>query len=143
LLADADALVEVAGSVSEAARRLMARFWPGAVTLILPRGRHVSPLITAGGDTVAIRIPDHPIPRSLIRQAGLPLIGTSANIFGSASPVTAQHVAFELGDQVDLILDGGRTRHGRESTVVDTTQDPPRVVRVGAVAPAAIEEALR
>ncbi len=143
LIADLDQLSHVAGEIPEVARRLIARFWPGALTLILRKARHVSAIVTAGDETVAVRLPDHPIPRSLIRQAGVPIIGTSANIYGSAAPTTAQHVAFELGDQVDMILDGGRTRHGRESTVVDVTVDPPRVVRDGAIPRIQVEEVLR
>ncbi len=143
LIAEQDALADLVAAVPDAARALMARFWPGALTLILPKGRLVSSLVTAGGELVAVRLPDHPIPRSLIRAAGVPLIGTSANVHGSTNPVTAQQVAYELGDQVDLLLDGGRTRRGRESTVVDVTEDPPRVVRAGAIPRTAVEAALR
>ncbi|MDQ7849134.1 MAG: L-threonylcarbamoyladenylate synthase [Armatimonadota bacterium] len=143
LIADREQLAELVAEVPEVAERLMARFWPGALTLILRKGRGVSSLVTAGGEHVAVRLPDHPLPRSLVRGAGVPIVGTSANLHGSISPTTAQHVAFELGDRVDMILDGGRTRHGRESTVVDATMDPPRVVRAGVIPPAAIEEALR
>jgi len=143
LIADLEQLVDLVADVPEAAGRLMRRFWPGALTLILRKGRRVSSLVAAGGEHVAVRLPDHPIPRSLVRLAGVPIVGTSANLHGSRSPTTAQHVAFELGDRVDMILDGGRTRHGRESTVVDATTDPPRVVRVGAIPPVAVAEALR
>ncbi len=143
LIDNQEQLGDLVAAVPDVAGRLMQRFWPGALTLILRKGRHVSAIVTAGGENLAVRLPDHPIPRSLIRLAGMPIIGTSANIHGSASPATAQHVAFELGDQVDLILDGGRTRHGRESTVVDVTQDAPRVVREGAIPRETIEEALR
>lgn len=143
LIADREQLAGLVAEVPDVAERLISRFWPGALTLILRKGRGVSPLITAGGEHVAVRLPDHPLPRSLIRGAGVPIVGTSANLHGGVSPTTAQHVAFELGDGVDMILDGGRTRHGRESTVVDVTTDPPRVVRAGAIPPAAIEEALR
>jgi len=143
LIADPEELPDLVAVIPDAARRLMARFWPGALTLVFPKGRHVSSIVTAGGDLLAVRLPDHPIPRSLIRGAAAPIIGTSANVHGGASPTVAQHVAFELGDQVDMILDGGRTRHGRESTVVDVTADPPRVLRAGAVPAGAVLEALR
>lgn len=144
LIADpADLTDRLVASVPEAARRLMQRFWPGALTLIFRKAPWVQSILTAGGEQIAIRLPDHPIPRSLVRAAGVPLVGTSANVHGSMEPVTAQHVAFELGDRLDLILDGGRTRLGRPSTVVDVTVDPPRVVREGAVPRARIEEALR
>ena len=143
LIDDQEQLGDLVAAVPDAARRLMQRFWPGALTLILRKGRYVSSIVTAGGENLAVRLPDHPIPRSLIRLAGMPIIGTSANIHGGVSPTTAQHVAFELGDALDMILDGGRTRHGRESTVVDTTTEPPRVVREGAIPRETIEEALR
>ena len=143
LIDDQEQLGDLVAAVPDAARRLMQRFWPGALTLILRKGRYVSSIVTAGGENLAVRLPDHPIPRSLIRLAGMPIIGTSANIHGGVSPTTAQHVAFELGDALDMILDGGRTRHGRESTVVDTTPNPPRVVREGAIPRETIEEALR
>ncbi len=142
LIGDLDQLGDLVAAVPDVARRFLQRFWPGALTLIFRKGRYVSSTVAAGGENLAVRLPDHPTPRSLIRLAGGPIIGTSANIHGSTPPTTAQHVAFELGDQVDMILDGGRTRHGRESTVVDVTQDPPRVVREGAIAREIIEEAL-
>ncbi len=143
LIADQEQLGDLVAVVPDVARRLIHRFWPGALTLIFRRGRYVSSIVTAGGENLALRLPDHPIPRSLIRLAGVPIIGTSANIHGGTGPTTAQHVAFELGDHVDMILDGGRTHHGRESTVVDVTVDPPRVVREGTIRRETIEEALR
>ncbi|MGH2454598.1 MAG: L-threonylcarbamoyladenylate synthase [bacterium] len=144
LIADAADLNErLVAAVPETARRLMLRFWPGALTLIFRKALWVPAILTAGEERIAVRLPDHSIPRSLVRAAGAPLVGTSANVHGSAEPVTAQHVAFELGDRVDMILDGGRTRRGLPSTVVDVTVDPPRVVRAGALPRERIEEALR
>lgn len=143
LIAEEAELTDLVATVPEVATTLLRRFWPGALTLIFRKGRWVPPIVSGGGETVAIRLPNHPIPRSLIRAAGVPMVGTSANIHGGASPVVAQHVVFELGDQVDMILDGGRTPLGRESTVVDVTQDPPRVVREGAIPRSQVEEALR
>jgi L-threonylcarbamoyladenylate synthase len=143
LIAEEAELTDLVPTVPEVATTLLRRFWPGALTLIFRKGRWVPPIVSGGGETVAIRLPNHPIPRSLIRAAGVAMVGTSANIHGGASPVVAQHVVFELGDQVDMILDGGRTPLGRESTVVDVTQDPPRVVREGAIPRSQVEEALR
>ncbi len=138
----ADLSERLVAEVPEAARRLMRRFWPGALTLVFRKALWVPAILTSGGEQIAVRLPDHPIPRSLVRAAGVPLVGTSANVHGSTEPVTAQHVAFELGDRVDMILDGGRTRLGLSSTVVDVTVAPPRIVREGAIPRERIEEAL-
>ncbi len=133
LLADPAQAAEYARDVPELARRLMARFWPGPLTLVLRRSPRVPPVVTGGTDTVALRVPNHPVPRALVRAAGVPLVGTSANSHGMPAPVTAQLAVFDLGDRVDLVLDGGRTPAGRESTVVDLTGQAPRVVREGAI----------
>lgn len=143
LIADMTQLRELVETIPAVAVPLMQRFWPGALTLIFRRGRRAPPVVSGGRETVAVRLPNHPIPRSLIRGSGRPIVGTSANIHGEPSPATAQQVIFGLGDRVDLILDGGRTPLSRESTVVDLTQDPPRVVREGAIPRGQVEEALR
>lgn len=142
LIADPDDAGELAGEIPPLARRLIARFWPGALTIVLPKGRRVPQVVAGGGETVALRVPDHPVPRALIEGAGVPIIGTSANIHGGLPPSTAQQVIFALGDRVDIVLDGGRTPLARESTVVDATQDPPRVLREGAISRSRVEEAL-
>jgi len=123
----------VAVDVPPAARRLMETFWPGGLTLVLRRypGFH-SPAL-AGGDTVAVRVPAHPVALELLRRVGEPLTGTSANLSGLPGPRTAEEVRHQLGDRVDLIVDGGPCPGGVESTVVDCTVDPPRVLREGAV----------
>lgn len=133
LLADPAQLEEYARTVSPAARRLIARFWPGSLTLVVRRSDRVPALVAGGRETVAVRVPDHPVPRALIRSAGVPIVGTSANSHGMPAPATAQQAIFDLGDRVDLVLDGGRARLGRESTVVDVTGDTPRLVREGAI----------
>jgi L-threonylcarbamoyladenylate synthase len=125
-------LERVARSVPEIAWRLAERFLPGGLTLVLKKAA-VVPDIVAPGDTVAVRIPDHPIPIALIRGLGVPLIGTSANESGRASPVTAQEVRAQLGNRVDFIVDGGRCRWGVESTVVDVSGEFPRILREGVV----------
>ncbi|MDQ7829352.1 MAG: L-threonylcarbamoyladenylate synthase [Armatimonadota bacterium] len=132
----------LAASRPPLAERLAARFWPGALTLVLPRGRRVPALVAGGGETVALRVPDHPIPRNLVRLAGVPIVGTSANLHGDPTPTRAEHVVFSLGDRIDMLLDGGPTPRGRESTIVDLTEDPPRVLREGAIPRRAVEEAL-
>ncbi len=133
LLADPGQLEVYVVSITPGARRLISRFWPGALTLIFRRSDRIPAAVTAGGDTVAVRVPGHPVPRALVRGLGMPIIGTSANSHGMPAPTTAQLAVFDLGDRVDLVLDGGRVPLGRESTVVDVTGDVPRVVREGAI----------
>ncbi len=138
LLADSADLDLVAAGVSPAARRLAERFWPGPMTLVVPRAAGVPDEVTAGGATVAVRVPDHPLARALIRLAGAPLATTSANLSGHPSPVTADEVAAQLAGRVALILDGGRCPGGVPSTLVDATGTPPRILRPGPLDPAEI-----
>ncbi len=121
------------------ALRLASRFWPGALTLVLTRSPGFQSLALAGGETVAVRVPDHPVPLELMRALGGPLTGTSANVSGRAAPVTAMDVAEQLGGQVDIIIDGGRCPGGVESTVVDLTGAAPRLIREGAISRAELE----
>ncbi len=125
----------------ERARAVADRFWPGALTLVLPRrpDAAVSLLVSAGLDTVAVRVPDHPVARALMAAAGRPIAAPSANRSGAVSPTTAAHVAASLGDAVDLILDGGPCPGGLESTVLDLTGDQPRILRPGLLPRDAIE----
>lgn len=133
LLADPDDLDVYGRDMTSAARRLAREYWPGALTIVVRRSEAVPPLVTGGQDTVGLRVPNHPLVRALIRQLGVPMVGTSANRHAGPVPRSAQQVAFDLGDTVDLILDGGRSPGGRESTVVDATGGSVRVVREGAV----------
>mgnify|MGYP000339068365 FL=1 len=110
-------LQEVAAEVPERARTLIGRFWPGPLTLVLPRRPKVPSVVTAGLPTVAVREPSHPVASELIRRAGVPVAAPSANPFGRLSPTRAEHVARYFGEGVDLILDAGRTPHGIESTI--------------------------
>jgi L-threonylcarbamoyladenylate synthase len=123
------------------ARRLADRFWPGALTLVLPR-REESPLadlVSAGLSTVALRVPAHPVARALLRQAGIPIAAPSANPSGGISATTAEHIEEGLGDAVDLILDGGPAPMGLESTVIGFDGEKPVLLRPGAIARADIE----
>lgn len=133
LLADISQITEVAESVPPVAWQLIHNFLPGALTLVLPKSESVPDIITAGGETIAVRIPDHPIPIALIRGLGTPLVGTSANLSGRSSPLTAAEVYSQFGDKIDLIIDGGRCSGSRESTVVDVTGETPVVLREGAL----------
>ncbi len=133
----------------EPARVLAERFWPGPLTLVLPRavgdaGQPIVPdLVTAGLPAVGLRVPDHPVAQQLLSATGLALAAPSANRFGSVSPTTAQHVASELGDRIPLILDGGPCARGVESTVVGFTDTGSmRVLRLGGVPVEALREAL-
>ncbi len=121
---------------------LVARFWPGPLTLILPRGPEIPFAVTAHRDTVAVRWPAHPVAEGLIRAAGVPIAAPSANRFGHTSPTTAQHVFADLGDRIGWILDAGPTLVGVESTILDVQRDPPRLLRPGGVPREAIEAAL-
>jgi L-threonylcarbamoyladenylate synthase len=132
-LADANDAPAVTRSMPPAAAALMRAFWPGPLTLIVPRGERIPLRVTAGRDTVAIRVPKHPVAQALLRAAGVPIAAPSANRFSRPSPTTAAHVAEDLGDEIDLILDGGPTLHGVESTVLDLTGERPIVLRPGAV----------
>ena len=142
LLARADDLPLVAEGITETAWLLAERFWPGGLTLVLPRKDNVPDIVSAGGPTVAVRVPDHPVFLALIAALGAPLAGTSANLSGRPSPVTAQEVEAELGGRIELILDGGRCPGGTPSTVLDLTADPPTILRAGAIGVEEIEAAL-
>lgn len=126
---------------SKTALRLAEAFWPGALTLVLPRrpGTPLSELVSAGLNTVALRVPAHPIAAALLREADLPIAAPSANPSGRISSTTAAHVAAGLGQDVDLILDGGATPLGLESTVIGFDGDRPVLLRPGAIARTAIE----
>lgn len=132
LIASPADLAAVAAEASEIAQRLIASFWPGGLTIILRKAQSFRSL-AASGDTVGVRVPDHPVPRELMRLLGAPITGTSANLAGGPEPLTADDVRTQLGDAVDLIIDGGRCAGGRPSTVVDCTVEPPRIVREGAI----------
>jgi L-threonylcarbamoyladenylate synthase len=121
------------------AEELAKRFWPGPLTLVLPKRNEVPDIVTAGGATVAVRVPGHPIALALLQAAGLPIAAPSANRSSRLSPTCAQHVANDLGGRIDLILDGGPTPGGIESTVVDLTGPVPRLLRPGLLQAADLE----
>jgi L-threonylcarbamoyladenylate synthase len=114
-------------------QRLMDAFWPGPLTLVLPKQPAVPDLVTAGLSTVAVRMPNHPVAQAFIREAGTPIAGPSANPFGYVSPTTAQHVADGLGSKIDLILDGGPCPVGVESTIVSLAGPQPELLRPGSI----------
>ena len=126
------------------ALRLAEAFWPGPLTLVLKRRAEsdLCDLVSAGLETIAIRVPDHPIAQALLEAAGRPLAAPSANRSGHLSPTQAEHVQMDLGERVGLILDGGPTAHGLESTIVDATGKAPILLRTGAVPAETIEAVL-
>jgi len=134
-------LGSVAAAIPDAARALIARFWPGPLTVVLPKAAGVPSLATSGLPMVAIRMPAHPVARSLLERSGVPLAAPSANRFGGLSPTRAVHVAAQLGDAVDLIVDGGACEYGLESTIV-AFDEGVRVLRPGAVALESLAEVL-
>lgn len=133
LLADADDVNRVAAHIPTIAHALAARFWPGGLTMVVPAADWLPGVLTAGGDTVAVRLPDHEVPRELARRLGRPLAATSANISGHPSPVTAGDVVDQLGDRIPFVLDAGPAPGGIASTVIDLTGDRPRILRDGAI----------
>lgn len=126
----------------EVAQRLADRFWPGPLTMVLPKQDCVPGVVTGGGGTVAVRAPEHPVARALLEASQVPIAAPSANPSNRISATTAQHVAHAMGDRVDLILDGGATTGGLESTVIDLTVSPPRILRWGLVTAEEVEEVL-
>ena len=132
-IASPDWLDRLSGQLSPAAKLLADAFWPGPLTMVVPKKEIVPDLVTSGLSTVAIRIPSHPLALALLAAVDLPIAAPSANPFGKISPTTAQHVLDNLGDRIDLILDGGPCDVGVESTVVLMTEERPKILRHGGV----------
>ncbi len=142
LVAEVGDARQVARDLPPTFEALAGRFWPGGLTLVLPRQPRVPAILSAGRDTVAVRLPDHPFARELIRAAGGALAVTSANISGQSAPRTAEEAKAALWGRVAVILDGGPCPVGTASTIVDLTVSPPRVLRQGAIPYEALREAL-
>ncbi len=138
-LANAEPLDEWACEVPPAARRLIAAFWPGPLTLVLRKSAAVDPVVTGGQDTVGLRVPSHPVAQALLQAFGGALAAPSANRFGRISPTTAEHVRGEFPQGVAVILDGGPSAVGLESTIVDLSGPHPRLLRPGSIPVSAIE----
>jgi L-threonylcarbamoyladenylate synthase len=142
LLAKADDMRMVAREIPPAAQMLAQKFWPGGLTLVIPANDRVPRILIAEGDTIAVRVPNHPLTRTLIEELRAPLAATSANLSGGANPATAQDVFAQLNRRLPLILDGGATRGNIPSTVVDVTTNPPTVRRVGVIGIEEIEKVI-
>ncbi len=115
------------------ASRLARAFWPGPLTLVLPRAKEIPGIVTAGGATVGVRWPSHPLIQAVIRECGFPLAAPSANVSSRVSPTNAGHVRRQLGDRISLIVDGGQSQIGIESTVLDLSVTPPQILRPGMI----------
>ena len=141
-LPGAEMLERYAADVPESARRLAAAFWPGPLTIVLRKAEDVPYNVTGGQSTVALRTIDHPLTRAILARFGSAVAAPSANRFGRVSPTTAEHVHADLGDDVDLIVDGGPARIGVESTIVDLTGEVPTILRHGAIGATELADAL-
>ncbi len=132
-VATVEQLAELVTEIPPPAELLAERFWPGPLTLVLPRSDAVPDEVAAGGPSVAVRLPSHPVALALLRAVGRPVAAPSANRFGRISPTTAAHVVAELDGRIDMVVDGGPTTLGLESTVVDLSGSVPRLLRPGGV----------
>ena len=133
LLSEMEDARECSAEIPQAAWALMERYWPGALTLVVRKSAKVPGIVTAGLDTVALRVPDHPIPREISKALGAPITGTSANLSGKPGLTSADDVRREFGDEIDFVLDGGDAPGGVASTILDVSGSEMRVLREGAV----------
>lgn len=138
-IADLSALSLLVRDIPPVADKLMQAFWPGALTLVMKKASGVPDIVTAGLETVAIRMPIHPVALEIIRRSGVPIAAPSANRSGKPSPTDAQHVAFDMDGRIDIIVDGGPCSVGLESTVLDVTVMPPMILRPGGITKEIIE----
>ncbi len=132
-ISDLKQLKTVAGKVPKSAKLFMKAFWPGPLSIVLPKNEELSDVVTAGLDTVVVRFPKHPIARALINESKTPIAAPSANLSGKVSPTRAEHVEEDLQGRVSLIIDGGEIEYGLESTVVDCTSNKPTILRPGSI----------
>ncbi len=133
LVASIEQLKDVTVTLPKVALYLAEYFWPGGLTMVLPKSEKVPDIVTAHENSIAVRVPDHPVPVAIIKGLGMPIIGTSANVHGKPSPVSAAEVRKQLGKKVDLIIDGGRSPGTRESTIIDLTGEKPVIIREGTI----------
>jgi L-threonylcarbamoyladenylate synthase len=138
-LASMDDVTVVADGIPAVAETLGGRFWPGPLTLLLRRRPALPPEVSSGLETVAVRVPSHPVARALLQEAGVPIAAPSANLFGHTSPTLARHVLDDLDGRIDMILDAGRSDWGIESTILDPLRSPPVLLRPGGISQAELE----
>jgi len=139
---DVDGAAALASYIPDMARTLMDAFWPGPLTLILPKNDSVPDITSGGLSTVAVRCPSHPVARALIQASGTPIAAPSANASGRPSPTRASHVQFDMDGRIELILDGGAASYGLESTIVDVSGDVPKILRPGSITKDMLKNAL-
>lgn len=139
-ISDVDCLSKYVNEISDKALSLIESFWPGPLTMVFKKSDIVPSVVTGGLDTVAIRMPKHPIAKSIIEQAGVPVAAPSANISGKPSPTRGQHVIDDLSGRVNMIVDGGKADLGLESTVLDVSSDIPCILRPGSITHSMLEE---
>ncbi|TET41979.1 MAG: threonylcarbamoyl-AMP synthase [Dehalococcoidia bacterium] len=142
LIADVERLATLAEPIPEIAWFLARQFWPGGLTLVLPKTDSL-PAYLASGSTIAVRVPNHPVCLALIQHLGNPIIGTSANISGQPAALTAEEVGQQLGGKIDFIINGGKCPGGKESTVVDITRESPIILRQGIIPSDEIDKAYK
>jgi L-threonylcarbamoyladenylate synthase len=142
LIADVERLTTLAEPIPEIAWFLARRFWPGGLTLVLPKADS-GPAYLASEPTIAVRVPNHPVSRALIQRLGNPIIGTSANISGQPAALTADEVGQQLGGKIDFVINGGKCPGGKESTVVDVTRESPVILRPGIIPSHEIDKAYK
>ncbi|MEN6520942.1 MAG: L-threonylcarbamoyladenylate synthase [Armatimonadota bacterium] len=131
---------KVAQSIPDAGKKLIDKFFPGPITLILKKHANIPEIVTANGDKIGVRMPNHPVALKMLWEYGCPIIATSANISGGLEPKTAADAVAQVGSEVDVVLDAGPAEFGQASTVVDVTEDIPRILRVGALPVEEIEK---
>lgn len=139
-ISEFEELNAIVREISPAAKKLMDAFWPGPLTMVFPKADIVPAKATGGLDTVAVRFPNHPVARAIIKATGLPIAAPSANSSGKPSPTRASHVEYDLNGKIDMIVDGGAAEWGLESTIVDVSGDVPMILRPGAVTKEMMEE---
>lgn len=142
LLAADTLMAERVGEMTPLAQKLALKFWPGALTIVVAKKGGFFSLALGGQTTVALRVPDRDFPRDVAKMLGEPITGTSANRSGARPPVSASEAAFQMGDLVALVIDGGRTPGGKESTVIDVTGESAKILRAGAVSREELERVL-
>ncbi len=141
-ISDVAEIEELVESFPKEAQRLANKFWPGPLTMVLPRSKKIAPSVSAGLDTVAVRMPENEVARRVIKESGLPLAAPSANLSGSPSPTSADHVITDLDGRIDAVIISENSSVGVESTVITLAENPPRLLRPGAVTPEQLYEVL-
>jgi L-threonylcarbamoyladenylate synthase len=140
IIGKSDDIYPLVKDIPESARKLMAAFWPGALTIVFSASDKVSPMLTAGSGKIGLRISSHPIAHAIVQKLKKPLTATSANLSGTPECAHASEVAEQIGDKIDAIVDWGETQGGKASTIIDVACAPPVILREGAISRKAIEK---